>query len=273
MPDSEIYPGNSSFRPKVGMREISKFSRQSQPLRRASAMLLAALVLLAPGKAAAQAPTAPALRFVVVLDAAHGGTELGGHLGDASQQASQTQQEKNYTLALSVRLRSLLAARGISVVTTRESDTVVDADRRAEIANRANAQACLSLHASQSGTGIHIYASSLAPAEPNMMLAWKTAQAAWVTRSLALAGVLNSSLSHAGLNVGLGRTDLPTIDCMACPALAIEIGKENSQDKSQSGFDNAEYQTRIAQALAAAILEWKTNGWRTNAAPAEAARP
>ena len=105
------------------------------------------------------------------------------------------------------------------------------------------------------------------------MLPWKTAQAAWVTRSLALAGVLNSSLARAGLNVGLGRTDLPTIDCMACPALAIEIGRENSADKSQSGFDDADYQAHIAQALAAAILEWKTNGSRAGAAPAEGSRP
>ena len=146
-------------------------------------------------------------------------------------------------------MRSLLAARGITVVTTRESDAVVDADHRAEVANRANAQACLTLHASQSGTGVHIYASSLAPAEPATMLPWKTAQAAWVTRSLALAGVLNSSLSHAGLNVALGRTDLPTINSMACPALAIEIGKSSSPDATQSGgFDDADYQARIAQA-------------------------
>jgi N-acetylmuramoyl-L-alanine amidase len=106
------------------------------------------------------------------------------------------------------------------------------------------------------------------------MLPWKTAQAAWVTRSLALAGVLNSSLAHAGVNVALGRTDLPSIDSMACPALAIEIGKANSPDPAQNGgFDDADYQTRIAQALAAGILEWKSNGWRTGAAPAEAAKP
>jgi N-acetylmuramoyl-L-alanine amidase len=219
----------------------------------------------------AQAPPAPTQRFVVVLDAAHGGAETGGRLGDPS---GQTQLEKNYTLALSVRLRSLLAARGITVVTTRESDAVVDIDHRAEVANRANAQACISLHASQSGTGIHLYASSLSPAAPSTMLAWKTVQAAWITRSLALAGVLNSSLSHAGLNVGLGRTDLPTIDSMACPALAIEIGKENSPDKSPGGgFDDTDYQARVAQAIGAAILEWKSNGWRTSATSAEAARP
>ena len=93
---------------------------------------------------------------MVVLDAAHGGDDAGARLSNG-------QPEKAYTLALSVRLRSLLMARGIAVVTTRESDTTVNADRRAEIANRANAQACLSLHASESGSGVHLFVSSLAP--------------------------------------------------------------------------------------------------------------
>jgi N-acetylmuramoyl-L-alanine amidase len=238
--------------------------------RRSFTILVAASALLGVCKISAQAPPAPAPRFVVVLDAAHGGAETGGQIGDP---AGQVQAEKNFTLALSVRLRSLLAARGISVVTTRESDAMVEADRRAEIANRANAQACLTLHASQSGAGVHIYASSLAPAEPSTMLPWKTAQAAWITRSLALAGILNSSLTQSGLKVALGRTDLLAINSMACPALAVEIGKENSQDKAPSGFDDANYQAHVAQALAAAILEWKSNGWRSGAVPAEASRP
>ena len=124
---------------------------------------------------------------MVVLDAAHGGDDAGGRLGNG-------QAEKDLTLALSVKLRSLLVARGIEVVTTRESDTTVDADRRAEIANHANAQACLSLHASESGSGVHLFVSSLAPVQGARFLRWKTAQAAWVLRSLALAGVMNSAL-------------------------------------------------------------------------------
>jgi N-acetylmuramoyl-L-alanine amidase len=267
MPDSEPYPGSNCFRPLAGRHGIPT----SIHACRMFTAVLAGLAALGLGNAGAQTPAAPAQRFVVVLDAAHGGTEAGGQLGSASGQG---QLEKAYTLALSVRLRSLLAARGISVITTRESDAVVDADHRAEAANRANAQACITLHASQTGTGVHIYASSLAPAEPATMLPWKTAQAAWVTRSLALAGVLNSSLAHAGLNVVLGRTDLPSINSMSCPALALEIGKSSSSQTAESGgFDDAEYQARIAQALAAGILEWKSNGWRTNAISVEAARP
>jgi N-acetylmuramoyl-L-alanine amidase len=114
---------------------------------------------------AAQIPAAPQARFVVVLDAAHGGDDAGASLANG-------QTEKSFTLALSVRLRSLLAARGIQVVTTRESDAAVDPNRRAEIANHAQAQACLSLHASESGSGVHLFASSLSPAQPTRFAAW-----------------------------------------------------------------------------------------------------
>ena len=70
-----------------------------------------------------------------------------------------------------------------------------DRSRQARgIANHANAQACLNLHATESGAGIHLFASSLAPAQPTRFKAWKTAQAGLVTHSLALAGALNSAL-------------------------------------------------------------------------------
>jgi N-acetylmuramoyl-L-alanine amidase len=203
----------------------------------------------------AQAPPAaqslPA-RFVVVLDAAHGGADSGARLpGD--------QPEKSFTLAFSVRLRSLLQARGMQVVTTREQDIAVEADRRAGIANHADAQACLSLHASQSGLGVHLYVSSLAPAQASRFPAWKTAQAAWVTRSLTLAGVLNSALTHGGMTVLAGRVGLPGIDSMACPAVAIEIAPETAAaDNSSGGLDDPDYQARVAAALAAALLEWRT---------------
>jgi N-acetylmuramoyl-L-alanine amidase len=195
---------------------------------------------------------------VVVLDAAHGGDDAGGRLNGQS--------EKNFTLALSVRLRSLLAARGIQVVTTRESDATIDPNRRAEIANQANAQACLSLHASESGSGVHLFVSSLAPAEPVRFLPWKTAQAAWVTRSLALAGALNSALLHAGMTVTLARTALPAVDSMTCPAVAVEIAPDRAPDHTvTAGLDDPGYQAHVAEALAAALLEWRTNAGRAEA--------
>ena len=187
----------------------------------------------------------------MVLDAAHGGDDAGGRL-------TNDQLEKNFTLALSVRLRSLLTARGFQVVTTRESDATIGPNRRAEIANHARAQACLSLHGSGSGSGVHLFTSALTPVQPTRFTPWKTAQAAWVTRSLALAGVLNSALLHAGMNVTLGRSSLPAVDSMTCPAVAVEVAPELGSDrKVAAGLDDKDYQAQVAEALAAALVEWR----------------
>jgi N-acetylmuramoyl-L-alanine amidase len=218
----------------------------------------AALVFSLPAAAplCAQNPAA-APRSVVVLDAAHGGDDAGASLG--------SQPEKAYTLALSVRLRSLLAARGFEVVTTRESDATVDPERRADIANHAGAMACLSLHATEAGSGAHIFISSLSPAagpansDHARFAAWKTAQSAWIPRSLALAGVLNSALKNADINVTLGRIAMPAIDSMTCPAVAVEIAPQRTSDQpGGESLDDAGVQAHIAEALAAALVEWRS---------------
>lgn len=220
------------------------------------ALVLAASVVPALSSVA-QALPAPATRFVVVLDAAHGGDDTGGRLASG-------QMEKSATLTLSVRLRSLLAARGIAVVTTRESDTAIDPDRRAAIANHARAEACISLHATESGSGLHLFTSSLAPTPATRFLPFKTAQSAYVARSIALAGALNAALHQGGFNVTLSRTALIAVDSMTCPALAVELAPERGPDGAVTAEpDNADYQARVASALAAAILAWRTDPDRT----------
>lgn len=194
-------------------------------------------------------PTPP--RFLVVLDAAHGGDDTGGGFDKKT--------EKEITLALSVRLRSLLAARGITVFTTRESDTTVTLDRRAEIADRFSAMACVSLHATQAGSGVHIFVSSLPPTQPSRLPAWKTAQSGYVGRSLALAGMVNAALQHAGLTATVGRTALPGVESMTCPAVAIELAPDRSQ-QPPTPVDDPGYQAHVTEALAAALLEWETEG-------------
>ncbi len=227
--------------------------------RRARAGLWTVLIAVtACFSALAQGPPGPAGRFVVMLDAAHGGDDAGATIVD---QAGKPEPEKAYTLALSVKLRSLLGARGISVVTTRESDVTMAATQRAEIANHAKAQACLSLHAAMNGAGVHLFISSLAPAQGANLVPWTTAQAAWVSRSVALAGVLNSALLHAGLTVSVGRTALTAIDSMTCPAVAVEVAPERGHElESGAGLDDPAYQAKVADALAAALLEWRAEG-------------
>jgi N-acetylmuramoyl-L-alanine amidase len=209
---------------------------------------------------------------VVVLDAAHGGD-------DGGSQLSSTVAEKTLTLAMSVRLRSLLTSRGFSVVTTREGNVNLDSDGRAQIANRAalapgvGTAACISLHATEAGSGVHIYISSLAATAPTRFLAWKTAQSAYVARSLKLAGTVNSALEHSNgasgdggdgsgsaIPASLGRASVPGVDSMACPAVAIEVAPIRGADrKIVTDVTDADYQNRVVEAVAAALLEWKTD--------------
>lgn len=231
-----------------------------------------------------QQRTASGPRFVVVLDAAHGGEDGGG-------QVAASVAEKTVTLALSVRLRSLLTARGFQVVTTREGNVNLDPVARAQIANHAGgsagAAACLSLHVSEAGSGVHIFVSSLAPSEPARFLAWKTAQSVFVGRSLKLAGTVNSAFEHssgagAGDSVGsdsgaipatLARASLPGMDSMTCPAVAIEFAPIRGADrKVVTEVTDPQYQTQIVEALAAALLEWKTD-WETESPHASGRLP
>ena len=224
-----------------------------------AATLFAAFLAFSPCVLGQAQPAAAPPRFVVVLNPAHGGDDAGANLDG--------QPEKAFSLAMSIRLRSLLAARGIDVITTRESDVALDSAHRAEIANHARAQACLTIHASETGWGVHLYTSSLAPARPLLFQPWKTAQAAWIVHSVALEGTLNSALRHAGVAVTLGRTALPAIDSMTCPAVAIEIAP-GAQSRGASGqsvpgsLAEPDYQIQVADALTAALVEWRAEGSR-----------
>ncbi|MGA9720461.1 MAG: N-acetylmuramoyl-L-alanine amidase [Acidobacteriaceae bacterium] len=189
-------------------------------------------------------------QFLIVLDAAHGGTDTGAHLGAHLE-------EKDLVLSLSIRLRSMLSARGVSVVTTRESDITLPPAQRAALANAHKATACLILHASDSGSGIHLFASSLPPARPATFLPWDQAQAAYLSQSLRWVGEINTAMTHAAVPVTLGRTAMQPLDNMTCPAAAVEIAPLTKDGAITAPLTDPDYQSRILTGLAAAVEAWR----------------
>jgi N-acetylmuramoyl-L-alanine amidase len=204
-------------------------------------------------------PAPPAVRvqakFVVVLDAAHGGSDSGAHLHNDLQ-------EKDLTLTLVSRLRSTLQARGIDVVSTRDSDNAVPAVNRAQVANHTQAAACLLVHATATGSGVHLYTSSLAPAGIAGLQPWQTAQSSFVTQSLRLQAEFNTALAHAQIPVILGRASVPPMDNLTCPAVAVELAPLVGGHVTQ-GKDIADpaWQTSVIDALAAALNAWRSD-WK-----------
>lgn len=214
-----------------------------------------------PATAIAQLSAGGFNRTLVVLDPAHGGGDTGSRINDQIV-------EKDVTLALAFRIRSLLAARGFTVVMTRDSDAAAPApvgtaappaplslDDRAGIANHARPVACLLLHATASGTGVHLYTSELDPtAGESVPSPWLTAQAAWVAQSRKLAGQVGSALGRAQTPLVVNRASVRPVDSLTCPALVIELAPAGSDVAS---INDAGYQQHVAEALAGALVFWQ----------------
>ena len=219
------------------------------PIKTAAERLHNALVSLPP---LAFHPT------TIVIDPAHGGADNGSRISD-------TVVEKDVTLALAFRLRSLLTARGFNVVLTREDDKAANAnppfapltlDDRAGIANHERAAACIFLHATSSGTGVHLYTSELTPSPGEPSAApWLTLQAPWVTQSQHLAGRIADALNRSRIPLVDGYASIRPVDSTACPALVFELAPRTDDPDTIS---DDSYQQSVAQATANALILWKT---------------
>jgi N-acetylmuramoyl-L-alanine amidase len=194
-------------------------------------------------------------RTIVVLDPAHGGGDSGSRINDQLV-------EKDITLAFAFRLRSLLTARAFTVVMTRDNDDPAappsdppSLDDRAGIADHARPVACLLIHATPSGSGVHLYTSELdaAAAEP-VPAPWLTAQAAWVNQSQLLATQIGNALGRAKIPLVTSRASVRPVDSLTCPALVVELAPSGSNSGTLS--DTA-YQQHIAEAIAGALVVWQ----------------
>ncbi len=235
-------------------------ARPATPAKPATQPAAAVAAKLVPTQ---EKPAAPKLsatglnRSAIVLDPAHGGTDGGARIGDSTL-------EKSVTLALAFRLRSLLVARGFTVVMTRDSDaatepnspaTPLTLDDRAGIANHARASACLLLHATGRGLGVHLYSSELDPAPSEVyLLPWLTAQAAWIPASQGLEQGMGSALGRSHIALVSSTASVRPVDSLTCPALVVELAPETDNPASVT---DAGYQERVAAAIAGALVVWE----------------
>ena len=226
-----------------------------KPVRTQAVHCVAVSLLLASALAEAQTSN----RNAIVLDPPHGGQDRGATFNNAI--------EKDLTLSLAGYLRASLAARGIPVFTTRDADLpanapLLTADQRAGIANHVHPAACVVLHATPSGNGIHIATSSLtapllAP-EANAPVTWDTGQAAYLPQSLHLANTLGLALIQAHLPVMLTRAALRPLDNLTCPAIAVEVSPLQLSNGRSTPVNDAGYQRHVAEVFATTLLAWQS---------------
>ena len=190
-----------------------------------------------------QAPPRP--RFLVLIDPAHGGTDIGAAI------TSQLP-EKDVVLALARRLQHELQAKGIAASLLRSGDYAIGLDQRATSINAARPALYIAVHAANTGRGVHLF-TALLPAEntsPNGFVPWDTAQAAYSDLSGVVAGSVSAELENRKIQNTSLPAPLRPVNNVAAPAIAVEIAPPGAD---VSEIASAAYQTAVAQSIAAGV--------------------
>jgi N-acetylmuramoyl-L-alanine amidase len=169
--------------------------------------------------------------ITVVIDAGHGGYDRGGIPG-------QRVSEKDMTLDVALRLKSVLAASGYRVVMTRDSDVFVPLGTRCAIANSNRNAIFVSVHfnsATRSGaSGIETYFYN--------------------RDSLSLASAIHHYVAGGApsSNRGVRRRGYFVLRRTNMPAVLVECGFLTNP--TEAGYaQNASYRQKLAEAIAAGV--------------------
>lgn len=188
------------------------------------------------------APPAPPL---VMIDAAHGGSETGALLNPAIP-------EKDVTLTFARRLRQELAARAVSSTVIRDNDATLTTDQRAAIVNSARPALYICIHASSLENGLRVYTAMIPATGDNRgpFINWQTAQAAVEARSLWFQQQITTAIRNTGFPARSLPAALRPLNSIAIPAIAVEIAPTNG---NVSQLASTDYQQMVCAALANAI--------------------
>jgi len=184
-------------------------------------------------------------RFLVVIDPAHGGADSGAAITSSLL-------EKDVVLALARRVQRELASRSIAAGMLRNSDVAISLDQRAVSVNAARPALYVTIHAANTGRGVHVFTSLLPPtSQPrDGFLPWDTAQATFLDLSGSVAGSVAAELEARKLPNTTLVAPLRPMNNIAAPAIAVEIAPP---DDNVDNIASAEYQEQVAQSIAAGI--------------------
>ncbi len=262
-------------------------------LRKAAALAPGAL----PVPAAVHPVAAPGIH-TVVLDAGHGGKEVGA-IGPKGLM------EKDATLVLCRKLSDVLSSKlGLRVILTRNDDSVVPLDQRTAIANQYKADLFLSIHLNSAivrgAHGSETYFLSLeasdeiarkaaevenaqgkttAPAAASAdlkMILWDLAQQEYLSESSRFAQALQEEMNHAtGVqNRGVKQAPFKVLVGATMPAALVEVGFISNPEE-EARFESEEFQNLVVASLERAVERYKSD-YESRiglAAPAAAAVP
>jgi N-acetylmuramoyl-L-alanine amidase len=221
----------------------------------------------------------PRARFALIaIDPGHGGADSGVKTTDGLE-------EKELTLDVARRVRQRLETRlGVRAILTRDDDRALTLDERAAVANNSKADLFLSLHANGAlgpgVTGAEVYflrldregetvrrtATADAVSLPVLgggrrlveVVPWDLAQAAYIDKSVKLAGMLEEELRRrvpmspravqpAGMRVLTGAN---------MPAALVEMAYLTNRDQASKARGD-EFRNAVADAVYEAVARFR----------------
>ena len=175
-------------------------------------------------------------RVVLVIDPGHGGRDPGAvGINDLY--------EKHVVLPVSLEVAALLREQGVNVVMTRSTDRALDLEPRVQIAERANADLFVSIHAN---------AISLSRPDVNGIETYY-----YSDEGLRIAQYVHESLLQATgrPDRGVRRARFYVIRRTSMPAVLLEIGFVTGAEDAPLLATDA-YRSLTAQAIARGILQY-----------------
>lgn len=259
--------------PKLTPVSSTLASASMSPVSALASTPAAALAMKAPEQSSIPARTG---KFRIVLDAGHGGWDLG-------TVGRQGLMEKDLVLDVAQRLGKLLESRlGSEVVFTRTDDTYLPLEQRADIANQAQADLFVSVHANYSTSaearGVETYFSNLfsAPGSRELerhddrsfqrltpvslspgALHEKIAESERLAASVQRALYSTLSASSPGIrNRGIKDKPFVVLTGTTMPAILSEISFVSSP-ADERNLQNPAYRQEIAEALYQGISRYE----------------
>lgn len=172
---------------------------------------------------------------LIIVDPGHGGTDEGCYADGVL--------EKDINLEIAKRLREELVESGYRVILTRETDTYMTKEQRAEAANRYGADAFVSIHQNtyeeEEPTGIETWYDGTDPSRDSRRLALLIHE-----ETVKRTGAKERELRGDAGFVVTGWTKMP--------ACLIETGFLSSPEE-RGKLTQAEYQEKLAEGIAGGI--------------------
>lgn len=168
----------------------------------------------------------------IVIDAGHGGHDSGATSGGTK--------EKDIALAVSKKVEGILKGKGFNVIMTRDDDTYVSLGGRSKMANDANADLFVSIHANsftgEAANGIETLHSGSNSSK-------KLSQGIQ-DELIKETGATDRGIKH--------RPNLAVLRGTKMPASLVELGFITNPNE-RAKLNNNSYQNKLAQAIARGI--------------------